>query len=622
MLKARLFLSVLLMGFCSVSAQNFSYKIQRNIAVAKFRTIRFTDIPETMATLVEVENEAPEPWSDAEKIKEELDRNRKRRFTQTLNKYQQEPEDVLPANGKDFDGLPSGSSEIPNDNNMAISNNGTIISVINSSVSIFSSDGNRAAYRTLANIVSGQLPNLNRTYDPKVVYDPLQDRFILVFLQGSTSADTRIIIGFTATADPLDVWNFYAVNGNPFGGTKWSDYPIIGISKEDLYVTVNILRDNESWQEGFTQSVIWQVNKASGYNGLDTIYQDLFHDLTYNNKPIWSICVVPDDFISRGRKGMYFLSVRPGDASNDTLFLHHIDNDQQSGTAKYSLKVLKTSQKYGVPPSALQPDPTNVLQTNDTRVLSGFAGKDHIQYVQTTIIPGTGVSGIFHGIIDLNTFTVENNYITSDTFEYAYPSISHAGSEEDVYASVITFSHVSELDFPGTSGVFHNKIKGHESIYSKVVMIRAGEVSINRLANDSNERWGDYTGIQQKYSDPNHVWMSGSYGKSPNRNSVWIGELIANTELNLVSESAINFYPNPAAMWSTISYTPEKDRKVYFALVDSKGAVVYRSDDLNLQPTTYEYSVNMSQFRAGVYHLVVIDLSEKKKLGSLEIMNP
>ena len=57
-------------------------------------------------------------------------------------------------------------------------------------------------------MTAGQLGLLDRYYDPKVIYDPLSDRFILVFLEGSTSSDTRIVVGFTETNDPTQTWNF------------------------------------------------------------------------------------------------------------------------------------------------------------------------------------------------------------------------------------------------------------------------------------------------------------------------------------------------------------------------------------------------------------------------------
>lgn len=600
-------------------AQDFTYQHQRNLTMVKIRSVSFTEIEEPKAGLKQIDQIAPAPFSDAAEVKKQLDQQRQRRFSSSLHKYQQQSEDIIPEVSHTFDGLPTGSSGIPNDNNMAISNGGKVISVINSNVSIFNEDGIRLAYRTLENMVGGQLPNLNRTYDPKVVYDPVQDKFIMAFLQGSTSADTRIIVGFSDGNDPLGVWHFYAINGNPFGGKTWTDYPIIGLSKDDLYITVNILRDNESWQAGFSQSVIWQVDKTSGYSGQDSIFHDVFYDIRYNNKAIWSICTAPGGATPAG-PGMHFLSVRPGDASNDTLFLHEITNTRLSGSATYKLKVLKTELKYGVPPSAFQPDASNVLQTNDTRVLSAMLQQNTIQYVQTSLIPQTGSSGIFHGIIDLASDVVTNRYIYSDTMDYAYPSIAFSGDADHPYSSVITFSHSSELDFPGTSVVFHNKLKEEESLYSPVVKIKLGDVSINRLPTDSNERWGDYTGIQMRYNATGEVWACGSYGKVPNRNSVWIGQVKVNNELNAIDGiNTLKLYPNPANPVSTVRISTDKDQELWFELYSADGKLAFQMEAGHVKMGVYEFSLQTGYFRSGVYELVAYD-GNRKVISSTKIL--
>ena len=83
----------------------------------------------------------------------------------------------------------------PNDNDIAVSNAGIVCSVVNTNMNILNDTGKVLSSRTLSSIAKG-ITNLNRTYDPRVIYDPEADRFIFVFMQGSTSKDTRIIVCF------------------------------------------------------------------------------------------------------------------------------------------------------------------------------------------------------------------------------------------------------------------------------------------------------------------------------------------------------------------------------------------------------------------------------------------
>ncbi len=601
---------VLMLG-TSVVGQKVDYKIHKNIVSKKLCTVNPLDIPEDKAGFVKYEWEAPEHYDQQSEVKKLIDSKRKRRFDGqfqgTLDKYRQSAEDVRPTVGDNYDGLPIGGAGVPNDNNMAISNDGFVVSVVNSTVTMFDKDGTHLGIRSLRAFVAGALPSLDRTYDPKITFDPIEEKFILVFLQGSLSSDSRIIIGFSTTQDPRDAWNFYALEGTPFGGPYWSDYPIIGISKRDLFVTVNILLDNGSWQDDFQQSLIWQVDKESGFNGEDTLYQTLISDINYNDEFIWSICAVqgapePDD------GEMYFLSVRPGDLSSTDVFLHKVTNSQRSNDTKYEVELLSTDKAYGVPPSAYQPEVGFRLQTNDARVLSAIHYADQIQYVQTTSVEGHDPSSIYHAILDLPSKSIHANYITNDTLDYAYPSICYIGREGVTGASAITFSHVSELDFPGTSVLFHNNFDGQESLYSDVVKVKEGENIIDRFVPDSIERWGDYTGIQPKYNEPGVVWLSGSFGKETRFNGVWVGEVRMNTDLQPdIEDSRVIVYPNPMAESMYIRLDILKTTSVKVNLYDLQGKLLAELYEGPVEAGSQSFYFDRGAYRPGMYIIRMLD---------------
>jgi len=613
-------LAITILGL-SVQAQDYSYKVEQNLVSKKICTVNWSELPEVNAKVEPVHFYPPEPAQNADAAKQALDSKRKRRFVQgSLDKYKQSSGDITPPLENDYNGLPIGGGGNPNDNNMAISNEGFVVSVINSTVSMFDNQDNFLGLKSLRAFVSGALPNLNRTYDPKICFDPINEKFILVFLQGSLSADTRIVVGFSESQDPTGNWNFYALNGNPFNGKTWSDYPIIGMNKDDFFVTVNILNDGESWQEGFQESVIWQVDKASGFSGNDSLYQNLVHDIKFEGKSIWSICAVQSaPELESGL--MNFLSVRPGDLKNDTLFVHTLKGIQRNGSPEYSLSVHKTEKPYGVPPSAFQPEIGYKLQTNDTRVLSAIKVKGEIQYVQTTNIEGHDPSAVFHGILNLSNGILTSHYIQSDTFDYAYPSIAYAGSESRPFASVITFSHSSELFYPGTSAIFHNKLKGRESIYSYPVVIKEGEGLINTPFPDSSERWGDYTGIQTKYNESGVVWMCGSYGNATNRVGVWIGKLRVNNELQVeLDENSIKVYPNPIGSQSTVQIKLEKDANVSIQLISAEGKIVRILKEGVLESGEHLLSFDSGGMRPGIYLVNLISLDDNESLGSYRVL--
>jgi hypothetical protein len=520
---------------------------------------------------------------------------------------------------------------IPNDNNVAVSPSGWVVSVLNTHVRVYKTNGEWLKNWTLESFPRAPeqtnpgpgVKTLVRSYDPKIVFDHEANRFILVYLEGSESTNTHIITAFSKSDNPLDGWYVYQINGNPFGGKTWSDYPIIGISKQDLYVTVNILKDSTDWRDGFTQSVIWQIPKKNGFDG-DSLLTNLISDIAYNGQPLWSICAIPAG-LDLFEKGMFFLSVRPGDLENDTVFLHRIHNNFSDGVPNYTLQILQTNLKYGLPPNAYQPSATHRLQSNDARVLSGFVHAGNIQYTQTSRSFTNNRSAIYHGIIrDVYTQpTITARLIQEDTLDFAYPSIVYAGDGGWNQNAIITFSHSSEKRFPGASIIYMDQ----KEQYSPITTLKEGEglISVTFLP-DSMQRWGDYTGIQRDFNTPGAFWTSGSFGNAFNRNGTWINQVLVNdihvsTQNVSPKKNTQNHpYPNPASDQISLSIELPHPGNIHIQILDILGKVV--KEHLTSSPYSGRHTclIPLHHLPPGKYlYVVIIDGVSRADTGSFII---
>lgn len=502
----------------------------------------------------------------------------------------------------------------PNDNNMAINNDSLVISVMNTYIRVYNTNGVLRKNWGLeffpkdpkATKPGNGVGDLNRSYDPKVLYDPDADRFIIVFLEGDGSADTRIIVSFSKTNNPLDGWNVYQLEGNPFGGAYWTDYPMIAINGRDLFITVNILKDNSDWKVGFTQSVIWQIPKTSGYSA-DTLPYNLWSDIKFNNKPIWNICPVQDAY-QPGSHGLYLLSVRPGDKSNDTVFLHRISGNYEDQNVTCTYKVLKADKQYGVPPSAVQPQAGFKLQTNDARVLGAFHANGRIQYVQTSRNAINGRSSVFHGVLQgpgRSDAFINANLISYDTIDIAYPTIVHAGNNVYGKQSMITFSHCGEKVKPGTSVLYYD----NNGEYSELVMSKEGEGYINSFIIDSMERWGDYTAIQRRYNNPDEFWVVGSYGRNTNVAGTWVSKITMNDPMvglnDLTNNRSVDpAFPNPVINLFTIPFELNEPAQVKVVITDASGREVLQLNEFQ-ESGKQKAFINTSNFATGIYYYTV-----------------
>lgn len=607
------FLSVL-----TVKAQeDYTYDIIENISFPMVNDFDPMKVAETESGLHRVPRGYPKPNTVKEANKRIVNQIR------TVEGVRDNPDNrpmrrsaVNPIVTKGFSGSLQGG--IPNDNNIAVSSTGWVVSVLNTFIRVYDEDGNFKKNWTLEifpRAFENEAPGdgveiLDRSYDPKIVYDPVANRFIIVYLEGSESSDTRIIVAFSKSDNPLDGWRVYQIDGKPMGGKVWSDYPIIGISAEDLYITVNILKDSTDWRDGFQQSIIWQIPKSDGYTGKAQLRANLFQNLKYQNKPIWSICVIPSGFLPF-EKGMLFLSVRPGDVQNDTVFLHRINANFSDGNPSYSLEVLKTDKPYGLPPDAYQPQAGFRLQSNDARVLSGFFHANKIQYVQTTRDFQTNKAAVYHGIIS-NVYdsskdpAIKGKIIVDDSCDIAYPSMVYAGDGNWNDNAIITFSHSSVNHYPGTSVIYMNG--GLE--YSEIIKTKTGVGLINTFLPDSMERWGDYTGIQRNYSLPGGFWLSGSFGDQFNKNGTWVNHVQIN-DMNVGEEELVaqkqthKAFPNPVSDVFRIQFQSGTTSDISCDFRDVNGKVVYSKFYNQVQEGDLYFDLNVSGYAPGIYFYTI-----------------
>jgi hypothetical protein len=318
-------------------------------------------------------------------------------------------------------------------------------------------------------------------------------------------------------------------------------------TKEDLFFTVNLLHNGSSWEEGFVEAVIWQLNKDDGYRG-DTLNKNFFHNIKYDGVSIWSICAIQNGPMPGGVDN-YFLSVRPYAQQNDTVFVHRITNTLRSGQANYELGVFKSPIKYGFPSSALVPDTAFRLRTNDARVLSGVRMGSQLHYFQNCMNFNTMQAHIMHGSIYNLTLpsgkmasfgalkekgkigmhatapkrwneggaSIKAHLYTNDSLDFGYPAVAAAGMEPNSESDpldpsmMVTSVFSGRKHFPGTGAFYINRY----GEYSDYQILKKGQSIINyTFIKPAEQRWGDYEGIQAKFNEKGVFYLVGSWGKT------------------------------------------------------------------------------------------------------------
>ena len=347
--------------------------------------------------------------------------------------------------------------------------------------------------------------------DPRLLYDPVAERWVLLFFVGSSPAASQIVVCFSQSKDPNAGWNTYTLPGNPLNNNRWSDFPSMAFTDDKLVMSINLIIPNVSWQVGFDGTVIWEMDKAAGYAGAAALPAELHHGFATEGRLIRNLVAVTgwNGYASRPM----WASNRNFDAQNDSLFFLRRSDSAVGGTHSYEIHRLRASQPYGLPPNGRQPstsatDPTKGLQTNDGRWLGAQEMPDgSVHLVSTTRDFATQRSAVYHGIIPSaeQPDTLLGHVIGDSQRFYGYPNLTWVGNEGCDAEVLIGFNHCSPQDFAGYSAVYY----GNDGSYSPVLHLKSGLGNISKLG--GAERWGDYFGIQQDYARPGYAWLAGFY---------------------------------------------------------------------------------------------------------------
>ena len=497
-----------------------------------------------------------------------------------------------------FDPFGGNQSGIPPDNSFGINASGQTISAINSDLSFRTETGGFIRNFSLQSFSQGVALNA-RKFDPRVIYDPMADRFVMVWLAGTISDDSNIVIAFSSGPDITGTWNVYGMSGSPFGPGEWTDYPMISVTDKEVFLTINLIADNGSWQEGFNQTVLYQIGKEEGYDGTDIDYKT-WSDINFDGKPIRNLHPVKaadENLVTE----TYFLSNRNFDIENDSIFVLKINSDKDDPNVALNIEVRSSDTNYGAPPNGQQSG-GGELQTNDARILDAFRIGDHIQFVGNTVDPASGKAAVYHGQINnlSSTINVTGRIITHDTRDLGYPAIAWTGQDESEIESIIVSEYSNVIENPGISTLYMD----NDGDYSDQIVIQSSNTFVDMIG--AVERWGDYTGCQRKYDRPGEVWIASAFVGDNNTYRTWVTGMTRPMESAVAEiandQVAIDVYPNPTAERINVKMDIASRDRLTLSLYNAEGALV--TQFFNAVPKkvgTLDFSFDLGSLDVGSY---------------------
>ncbi len=613
-LKVGLLTGMVLITTCKAQ----SYEVQDNVGNVAPKTVHFSDIERDF--FPNLQSIAPKPGGEGyhEKLKAVKSKRGAKQYrfktsATALGKGQAKRPVAL----NTFRG--NKSRGIPNDNDIAISSMGKIVSVTNSRISIFDTAGQRLDKHSLE-AFADTLNIQGNKYDPRIAYDQDNDRFVIAFLNGRLDSTSRIIMGFSKTQDPLKGWHLYALPGDPLSDTSWSDFPAMALTKDEVFLTVNLLYNDSSWQKGFKQSIIWQIDKQKAYQG-DTLETRLYSDINYKGDPIRNFTPVRGGREPKG-PGIYLLSNRNFAEKTDTFFLLQVTGKQNDPSTNLTVDLVKADSEYGAPPNANQPR-SKTLATNDARILSTFIVNDRIHFAGNTVNFSNNLATIYHGQItspNSDDPSIALNVIDHPYLELGYPSMAFAGQTKQDNEVMLFTDHTSDTINPGYSAIYFK-----EGAYSSLNMLKKGKSHVNVLGGKA-QRWGDYSGIQRSLNDKTIFWAAGYFGielsitERINATGITkIGtESVSGIKGGHTNPVSVSTNPNPAKQKVHVNFNLDKHRYLEFTLMNANGQKVKSLQKRLVEPGKHRFKISVNNLSDGTYFLAI--RNQRKQITTKKVI--
>ncbi len=405
---------------------------------------------------------------------------------------------------------------IPPDPAIAVGRN-NIVEVTNFDWAIYDLKGNQQ-YRVNFNTWFG---NSDFYFDPKVIYDPFSDRFVIVELHRHDSTHSSWwTVMVSVDGNPNDGFWYYDFDARVDGGTdvdQWVDYPYIGYDSQAIYLTGTMF----PWVSGTTKAKIRILSKSQLYAAASAGWWD-FWGLSSNGSSDFFLAPAEQNT----EPGQHFI-VNSKNGGGSTITLRRITNPvgwASGGSGPGMTTEVINVGGYSVGPTARQPSGLTPIETIDARIFTAAYANGHLVFAQTCGYDwgdGTGA----RDALKVYEFNIYNNpaTVTHDRIfgagglDYFEPAVMTTTGGDTTY--VFTRSGASEYPSARMTAWRTTDADIEGSAY-----VKQGEGTYVNTYQGRN-RWGDYLAAKLDPFDNQTIWVVGEYATSSGYTwSTWIAE--------------------------------------------------------------------------------------------------
>lgn len=433
---------------------------------------------------------------------------------------------LSPQSAAGFDALADPSFQ-PSDTTGA-RGDGFIVAAVNRQLAVYSLSGSQV----VAPIPLDQLDPSSEghfTFDPKVVYDPYDDTFVVAYLVQEDAPRRSLIITVAipnATASNPSTWCSRSFPGDarPGGPNTWADYPGLGYNDARVTITTNEFTFPSS-SGSFRSSQVMTIDKTGLYDcGQPSPSRTVFvGTATRDDLGHQSFTIRPAETVGASPGPQLMVSFTGVQGRGDYLTLWRIKPTATGFALKTDSTPIGTVSR---PPLGTQRGgglnkPNKWWDTGDARLINAFydADRDELFTAHTVLKnlePDSQTGGYPEAVnrwyeidpaTNLRNSVISRKGIIGDPeVDVGWPSVATDGSG----VLFVTYSRASaprsEFLSAWVSTIQPNATGDAE------LLLHAGAATYN--ADPGFERWGDFTAINRDPGSPQDVATFNQYAKT------------------------------------------------------------------------------------------------------------
>jgi hypothetical protein len=353
-------------------------------------------------------------------------------------------------------------------------------------------------------------------FDPKTIYDPYNNRWIVSAVSDSNSANASILVGVSQTSDPQGTY-FLARYDADSTNAAWADFPTTGFNKNFIAIGVNMIRIVSPANVGAKVLVVDYPALRAGTNtaGFVNSATDfvISPSATYDPNEGTLYCV---KHLSSGG-GTYRLDTLTGSfATNDVNYtfgtvakVNGLGGWAQPGGQNLPQAApLAGTSSCGATPCRLEAQDAQIRNNPVFR-------NGSIYYAQSIGLPATGTT---HYSVQWSRINTSGDWqeggrvddptatLTNGGKWYSYPSIA-VNKHNDI---LLGYSQFASNQYPSAGYSLHYRTDAAGTMRDPVVY-KAGEDYYNKTFGSGRNRWGDYSATQVDPSNDRDLWTLQEY---------------------------------------------------------------------------------------------------------------